>query len=114
MNHLNFKCISNDSSCPCIKCIKNEEVGGKSLNEVQVFHLTVKLLNIHVFTMKGDTGMATSEREGGFLNENFAKKKNSIWCVACCLSYALGESDSPSGETSGEASLKQVEKHLFG
>lgn len=53
MNHLNFKCSSNDSSCPCIKCIKNEKVGGKCLSEVQVFHLTAKLLNIQVFTVKG-------------------------------------------------------------
>lgn len=74
MNHLNFKWSSNDSSCPCIKCIKNEEVGGKSLNEVQVFHLTVKLLNIQVFTTKRDIVTATSESGGGFLKENFVKK----------------------------------------
>lgn len=75
MNHLVLKCSSNDSSCPCIKCIKNEEAGGKSLNEVQVFHLTVKLLNIQVFTMKRASGTATSEYGGGFWKENFVKKK---------------------------------------
>ena len=57
------------------KVYKNEEVGGKSLNAVQVFHLTVKLLNIQVFTMKRDIGVATSKSGGGFLKENFAKKK---------------------------------------
>jgi len=61
MNHLNFKRGSSGGSCPFIKCIENEEVGGKSLNEVQVFNLTVKLLNIQLFTMTRDIGVATSE-----------------------------------------------------
>lgn len=75
MNHLVLKCSTNDSSCPCIKCIKNEEAGGKLLNEVQVFHLMMKLLNIQVFTMKRGIGTATSESEGGFQKENLVKKK---------------------------------------
>lgn len=108
MNHLNFKCSSNDSSCPCIKCIENEEVGSKSLSEVQVFHLTAKLLNIQVFTVKRDIGAATSESEGGYLKENFAKKKNGTRCAVCCLSYTQGKSDSPSGETRGETPFQLI------
>lgn len=45
------------------------------MNEVQVFHLMVKLLNIQVFTMKRGIGTATSESEGGFQKENLVKKK---------------------------------------
>lgn len=36
------------------------------------------------------------------------RKKNGVWCVACCFSYTLGKSDSPSGETSGETSLRLI------
>lgn len=75
MDRLNFKCSSNDSSCPCIKHIKNEEVGGKSLSEIQVFNLTVKPLNIQVFALKRDIGVATSESGGRFLKESLAKKR---------------------------------------
>lgn len=57
------------------KVHKNEEVGTKSLNEIQVFHLIVKLLNIHIFTLKKDIGVSTSESECGFLKENLVKKE---------------------------------------
>lgn len=68
MNHSNLKCHSNDSPCPCIKCIKNEEIKYEFLNEVQVFHLTVKLLNIQVFTTK--KGIGTANESG----TNYLKK----------------------------------------
>lgn len=93
MNHLVLKCSTNDSSCPCIKCIKNEEAGGKLLNEVQVFHLMVKLLNIQVFTMKRGIGTATSESEGKLSEGKFSEEKNGIWCAACNFSYTVGKPD---------------------
>lgn len=55
------------------KVHKNEEVGGKSLNEIQVFNL--KQLNIHIFTLKRDIGVSTSESGCGFSKESLVKKK---------------------------------------
>lgn len=72
---LELQYSSNDSSYPCIKCIKNEEVGGKSLNEIQIFHLTIGLLNIQVLTLKRDICVAIPESGGRFLKESLVKKK---------------------------------------